>query len=135
MITYLDRRCPTFCRRGAPDCADGKVRAECVKESDLGGTSLRAALVVAQGRPQGPRLQAGTAEKYKNSGNEARKSLKTKEVSFKTNPKPANFDIQTRVLNARLNPSRSVSIRGTEARRGGFDAEPNPGMRKSGERS
>ena len=44
----------------------------------------------------------GIATKCKNSGNEARRSLKTKEVIVKTNLKQTSFEPQTSVLNAQI---------------------------------
>ena len=53
----------------------------------------------ARGTPQNPR-------KCENSGNKAKKLLKTKEVSFKTNLREANFVPQTSVLIRCSNQSR-----------------------------
>ena len=81
----------------------------------------------ARGTPQNPR-------KCKNSGNEAKKLLKTKEVSFKTNLREANFVTQTTVLNACMNPSRIEAIRGAGSCRKWFVEEPNRSALQSAEK-
>jgi hypothetical protein len=81
----------------------------------------------ARGTPQNPR-------KCKNSGNKAKKLLKTKEVSFKTNLRETNFVPQTSVLIRCFNQSRIEATRGAGPCRKWFDAEPNRGALQSAEK-
>jgi hypothetical protein len=78
----------------------------------------------ARGTPLNPR-------KCKNSGNKAKKLLKTKEVSFETNPQRIDFEPQTSVLNGCMNPFRIVPIRRAGSCHKWFDAEPNRGALQS----
>ena len=72
----------------------------------------------ARGTAQNPR-------KFKNSGNKAKKLLKTKEVSFKTNLRETNFVPQTSVLIMCLNQSRIEATRGAGPCHKWFVEEPN----------
>jgi len=78
----------------------------------------------ARGTPESPR-------KCKNSGNKAKKLLKTKEVSFEMNPQRIDFEPQTSVLNGCMNPFRIVPIRRAGSCHKWFDAEPNRGALQS----
>ncbi len=63
------------------------------------GVLARAVLVFSDiASPSASRFR-GTVTICKNGGNKAKKSLKTKEVSIRTNPKRANFEFQTSVSN------------------------------------
>ena len=68
---------------------------------------------------------ARNPRKCNNSGNKAKKLLKTKEVSLKANLREANFVPQTSVLNRCLNQSRIGATRGAGPCRKWFVAEPN----------
>lgn len=78
----------------------------------------------ARGTPQNPR-------KCKNSGNKAKKLLKTKEVSLEANPEEIDFEPRTSVLSECLNPSRIVAIWAARSCRKWFDAQPIRGVLQS----
>ena len=72
----------------------------------------------ARGTPQNPM-------KCENSGNKAKKLLKTKEVNFNTNLRQSNFVPQTSVLIRCLNQSRIEATRGAGPCHKWFVEEPN----------
>ena len=63
------------------------------------GVLARAVLVFSDIASSSASRFRGTVTICKNGGNKAKKSLKTKEVNTKTNPKRANFEFQTSVSN------------------------------------